>query len=90
MLHVVLRHNDCPYSSDSTLVILESELPSFFKGASHLYYEQLKGEKSSKERVGDVSMSRAACEPGRPKQANQSQQRSQGSAGSETVHGKGT
>ena len=32
------------YSTDTTLAILESELPSFFKGASHLYYKQLKGE----------------------------------------------
>jgi len=27
---------------NTTLAILESELPSFFKGASHLYYDQLR------------------------------------------------
>ena len=32
------------YSSDTTLALLEYELPTFFEGASHLYYEQLKGE----------------------------------------------
>ena len=32
------------FSTDITLAVLESELPSLFKGVSYLYYEQLQGE----------------------------------------------
>ena len=29
--------------TDTTLALLEHKLPSFFAGASHLFYDQLKG-----------------------------------------------
>ena len=83
-----------------TLAILESELPSFFKGASHLYYEQLRGElivmlvcsvndTKSVPSMTTFLVSRAPPEPGRPQQEKQSEQRSQERAGSEAGRGKG-